>query len=131
TGSVAIDSIHVTTGAGVETRAVSFDRPASPALVDDDLGYRIYALGKPLEPGDSLRLRFDVRAAPHGFRNDGADAFIVRNGSHFTNRDWLPAIGYQRDRELDRAGVRRQYGLGPRRAARGIRVGGDPIDFDA
>jgi hypothetical protein len=131
TSTTAIDSIHVTTAPGVETRALSFDRPASPALVDDDLGYRIYALAKPLEPGGSLHLSFEVKAAPHGFRNEGADAFIVRNGSHFTNRDWLPAIGYQRNRELDRAAVRRQYGLGPRPAGgRGIRVGGDPIAFD-
>jgi hypothetical protein len=131
TSSVAIDAIHVSTAAGVETRAVSFDRGAAPALVDDDLGYRIYALGKPLEPGEALRLSFEVRAAPHGFCNDGADAFIVRNGSYFTNRDWLPAIGYRRDRELGRAADRKQYGLGPRAAARPIRVGGDLVAFDA
>jgi hypothetical protein len=154
TGSAAIDSIHVTTVPGVETKIVSFDRPASPALVDEDFGYRIYALEKPLEPGGSLRLSFETRIAPHGFRNDGADAFVVRNGSHFTNRDWLPAIGYQRNRELNRAGVRRRYGLALRPSAppldapspddpsldtpspdsdpaRRTRVGGDPIAFEA
>ena len=55
------------------------------------------------------------------------------------NRDWLPAIGYQRNRELDGVGVRRQYGLARRPAvpslddaeARRIRVGGDPITFEA
>jgi ABC-2 type transport system permease protein len=139
TSSAAIDSIHVTTVPGVETGAVSVDRPASPVLVDDDLGYRIYALEKPLQPGDSLHLSFEVHVAPHGFRNNGADAFVVQNGSHFTNRDWLPAIGYQRNRELDGVGVRRQYGLARRPAvpslddaeARRIRVGGDPITFEA
>ncbi|HEU5022743.1 MAG TPA: hypothetical protein VFT60_12660 [Bryobacteraceae bacterium] len=131
TSDAAIDSIHLATASGVETRDISFDRPAAPVLVDDDLGYRIYALRTPLEPGGSLHLRFAVRAAPHGFRNDGADAFIVRNGSHFTNRDWLPAIGYRRGRELTRAAVRKQYGLGPRPAAQRTRVGGDPIAFNA
>jgi len=146
-GSAAIDTIHLTTIPGVpvvETGAVSVDRPASPVVVDDDLGYRIYALEKPLQPGDSLHLSFEVRIAPHGFRNNGADAFIVGNGSHFTNRDWLPAIGYQRNRELDGVGVRRQYGLARRpavpslddpsldqNAARRIRVGGDPITVEA
>lgn len=101
TRSAAIDSIHVTTVPGVEAGAVSVDRPASPLLVDDDLGYRIYSLEKPLQPGDSLHLNFEVHIAAHGFRNQGADAFVVQNGSHFTNRDWLPAIGYQRNRELD------------------------------
>ncbi len=139
TSSAAIDSIHVTTAPGVETGAVSVDRPASPVLVDDDLGYSIYALEKPLKPGDSLHLRFEVHVAPHGFRNNGVDVSIVQNGSHFTNRDWLPAIGYQRNRELDGAGVRKQYGLVRRPAvpslddaeARRIRVGGDPITFEA
>jgi hypothetical protein len=139
TSSTAIDSIHVTTVPGVETGAVSVDRPASPVLEDDDLGYRIYALEKPLQPGDSLHLSFEVHVAPHGFRNNGADSFVVPNGSHFTNRDWLPAIGYQRNRELDGARVRRQYGLARRpdvppledAGARRIRVGGDPIAFDA
>jgi ABC-2 type transport system permease protein len=147
TSSTAIGSIHVTTAPGVETGVVSVARPASlvlvPVLVDDDLGYRIYALEKPLQPGDSLQLSFEVHVAPHGFRNNGADAFIVQNGSHFTNRDWLPAIGYQRNRELAAVGVRRQYGLAQRPAvpaldkpaldnsARRIRVGGAPITFEA
>ena len=139
TSSAAIDSIHLTTVPGVETGTVSVDRPASSVLVDDGLGYRIYALEKPLQPGDSLHLSFAMHVAPHGFRNNGADAFIVRNGSHLTNLDWLPAIGYQRNRELDSAGVRRQHGLARRPAvpllddaeARRIRVGGDPITFEA
>ena len=137
--SAAIDSIHVTTVPGVETGAVSLDRQAAPVLVDDDLGYRIYALEKPLQPGDSLQLSFEVHVAPHGFRNNGVDAFVVRNGTYFTNRDWLPAIGYQRNRELNGAGVRRRYGLARRPAvpslddagARRVRVGGDPINFEA
>src|SRR5262249_22994666 len=54
--SVAIDSIYLTTDPGVETGAVSFNHPAEPALLDDDLGYRIYGLEKPLQPGDSLQL---------------------------------------------------------------------------
>jgi ABC-2 type transport system permease protein len=137
--SAAIDSIHVSTVPRVETGAVSMDRPASPVLVDDDIGYRIYALEKPLQPGDSLHLNFEVHVAPHGFRNNGADALVVQNGSHFTNLDCLPAIGYQRNRELDGAGVRRRYGLAERRAvpslddaeARRVRIGGDPITFEA
>ena len=85
TSSAAIDSIHVTTVPGVETGAVSVDRPASPVLVDDDLGYRIYALEKPLQPGDSLHLSFEVHFEPHGFRNNGADAFVVAE-RHATSR---------------------------------------------
>jgi ABC-2 type transport system permease protein len=137
--SVAIDSIHLATFPGVATGTVSFNRPTAPALLDDDLGYRIYALEKPLQPGDSLQLSFRVKVAPHGFRNDGADTFVVENGTYFTNLDLLPAIGYQRNRELNSEAVRKQYGFSTRPAvpslddteARRVRVGGDRLMFEA
>ena len=139
TTSIAIDSIQLTTVPEIRTSAASMDRPATLVLTDDDAGYRVYALKTPLQPGDSLHLSFELHVAPHGFRNNGADTFVVGNGSHFTNRDWLPAIGYQRNRELNVAGVRKRYGL-PRRPAvasldderaRRIRVGSDLITFEA
>ena len=137
--SAPIDSIHLTTPPGIETGAVSLNRPASPALLDDELGYRIYSLEKPLEPGGSLQLDFKVNVAPHGFRNNGADTLILANGTSFTNLDLLPAIGYQRNRELNSVAARRQYGLARRPAAPSLNdaaalripVGGDPIAFDA
>jgi len=139
TSSAAIDSIHLATFPGVATEAVSFSRPAAPALLDDDLGYRIYALEKPLQPGDSLQLSFKVNVAPHGFRNNGGDTFVFENGTYFTNLDLLPAIGYQRNRELNRMAVRKQYGLATRPAvpsiddteSRRVRVGGDRLRFEA
>jgi ABC-2 type transport system permease protein len=112
--AVAIDSIHVATVPGVATGAMAFDRPAARVVADDDRGHRIYALERPLQPGDSLRLDFRVQIEPHGFRESGVDVSVVANGTYFTNRDWLPAIGYQRDRELTSAADRRAHGLAPR-----------------
>jgi ABC-2 type transport system permease protein len=137
--AVAIESIHLTTGPQVDTRAVSFDRRIARALEDGELRHRIYTLEQPLRPGETVQLTFDVNFEPHGFTNDGADASVVANGTYFTNRSWLPAIGYQPNRELDAARVRRQFGLVPRPAfpslddaeARRIRVGGDPVAFEA
>ncbi len=79
--------------------------------MDADRGYRIYALERPLQPGDSLRLDFAVRIEPRGFRNEGVDASVVANGSYFTTGNWFPAIGYQRSRELLSARDRREHGL--------------------
>ncbi|HSJ77024.1 MAG TPA: M1 family aminopeptidase, partial [Gemmatimonadales bacterium] len=76
--------------------------------------HRIYALGRPLQPGDSLRLRFEVHSAPHGFPSRGIDASVVPNGTYFVQQDWLPAIGYQWDRELQSAGERRAHRLAAR-----------------
>jgi ABC-type transport system involved in multi-copper enzyme maturation permease subunit len=107
----AIDSIHLATAPRVETKALAFNRAATPVLTDEALHHRIYKLEQPLPPGDSLRLTFKVRVAPKGFRESGADASVVENGSFFMVKDWLPAIGYQRGRELMIPGDRREHGL--------------------
>jgi hypothetical protein len=110
----AIDSLHFATKPAVNTTAVRFDRPARNVLSDDELSYRIYALETALRPGESLELDFEVHFKPRGFPNRGMDASVVANGTYFTNDAWLPAIGYQADRELRSAGDRRRYGLAAR-----------------
>jgi len=136
---VAIESIHLATAPQVGTRAVSFDRRIARVLEDEELDYRIYTLEQPLRPAEALQLTFEVDYEAPGFTNGGVDASVVANGTSFTNLNWLPAIGYQPNRELNAAGVRRQYGLAPRRPfpslddakARRIRVGGNPVTFEA
>jgi ABC-2 type transport system permease protein len=103
---VPIDSVHLGTGAGVETTAINFNQPAQEVLVDENLGHRIYVLTRPLHPGDSLCLRFQVTYQAQGFSNNGADAQVVENGTSFRNLEWLPVLGYQPYRELDEAGAR-------------------------
>jgi ABC-2 type transport system permease protein len=108
--AAVIDTIHVATVPGVETGAVTFDRPAARVLLDEGRGHRIYGLQEPLQPGGSLRLRFAVRVEPRGFRNSGVSPAVASNGTFFRNI-WLPDIGYQPSRELMRPGVRRAHGL--------------------
>ena len=110
---VAIDSIHVSLTPGVETREIIFDRPARLVAGEDDLPHRIYALNRPLQPGDSLRLDFEVRYEPRGFGEGGVDALVVANGTAVPSA-WLPAIGYQRSHELTNPADRRAQGLPPR-----------------
>jgi hypothetical protein len=105
----SINAIHVATAQKVETR-VGFDRRATPELTDEELGHRIYALETPLHPGDSLRLEFEVRFAPRGFPSSGIDASVASNGTFF-GTEWLPDVGYQRERELPGAAERREHRL--------------------
>lgn len=109
--SGTIDSIHLSTIRSVQTGAINFDRPATPVVEDDDLGHRIYVLKEPLQPGDSLQLRFEVHYQSRGFGNSGVNASVVANGTYFKNTDLLPAIGYQARREILKPGERRKYGL--------------------
>jgi ABC-2 type transport system permease protein len=109
----AVDSIHVATVPGIETGDLTLDRPVSSVLVDEELGHRIYELQEPLRPGDSVRLDFRVRVEPRGFRESGVDPALAANGTSFTS-EWLPAIGYQRSRELVTAADRREHELAAR-----------------
>ena len=112
--AVPIDSVHLATASRIETGPISFNRPTVRVFADEYLGHRIHALAEPLQPGDSLRLDFAVHVAPRGFLNRGVDASVVANGTYFTNRDWLPTVGYQRTRELSSPRDRRAHGLPPR-----------------
>lgn len=109
-GSVAIDSVHLAVFLGVKTEAVVFNRPTKLVLQDEEFGHRIYALAEPLQPNDSVQLDFTVHIKPRGFRQGGADLSVVANGTLFTNNR-LPAIGYQRSRELLSPSDRRAHGL--------------------
>lgn len=110
---VAIDSVHVVIDTDIDTRSIALDRAARPVVVDEEAGYRIYALDQALEPGDSLQLSFDVAFRPRGFRSSGIQTAVVRNGSYFDRR-WLPFIGYQPAFELSGDRARQRFGLGPR-----------------
>ena len=116
----AIDTIHLAPKMAVETTGVRFDRPATELVVDDRLGHRIYALSAPLAPDHSLRLEFEVRFEPRGFSNAGLDPSVVPNGTYFTSGAWLPAIGYQPERELANAAAREAHGLTPRPSMRAM-----------
>ncbi len=112
--AVPIDSLHLATMAGSRPDSVEFDQPAALVLDDDDHGHRIYALERPLQPGDSLRMSFRVRIEPRGFTEGGIDPSVVANGTFFSAGALLPAIGYQRDRELLSYADRRAQGLASR-----------------
>jgi ABC-2 type transport system permease protein len=116
TTAAAIDTVHLATKSAVTTTAVRFDRRAKDVLSDEKLGHRVYALEPPLDPGESLRLDFEVHFKQRGFPNRGIEPSVVANGTYFTNQAWLPAIGYQADRELRNAADRRAHGLAERPA---------------
>jgi ABC-type transport system involved in multi-copper enzyme maturation permease subunit len=107
-----IRSLHLLLHPDVETRTVRFDR-AARAVVDDSVQhYRIYTLERPLAPGDSLAMTFDVAFHPRGFGNDGTPAAVAPNGTYL-NGTWLPMFGYQPAREISDEEERRKHGLPP------------------
>lgn len=106
-----LDTLHIATSLEVETVRVELHRPARAAVLDDDLGHRIYVLENPLQPGESMRLEWEVRHTSHGFPAGNPSSSVVSNGSFFVARDWMPLVGYQPSRELSDRGARLSHGL--------------------
>ncbi|GAB3171494.1 M1 family aminopeptidase [Telluribacter humicola] len=136
---VAIDSIHLSIVPDLTITGFTFNRTATPVILDEELGYRIYSLQKPLAPGDSVQMSFQMRIGSRGFSNAGVDASVVSNGSHIDSDDWMPVIGYQENRRLRDERDRQTYGLASRperpslydEAARFDTRHADPMDFEA
>lgn len=108
-----IDSLHVDLLNSLRVRLLAPDRPARRVLADSARGYYVFRLERPLAPGDSLHLRFDLAHETHGFPNEPSWQPVVNNGTFFNNQ-WLPHVGYQDDGELTDEREREKYGL-PRR----------------
>ncbi len=109
---------------------------ATLGLHDADLGYRIYQLSQPLQPGAERDLHFTVELKPNGFGNSMAQTQIVENGS-FINSRVFPAFGYDVGAEIADRSDRRKRKLGePQRmpklenaAARANTYLGDDADW--
>jgi hypothetical protein len=114
----SIDTIHVAVApvasSVVGTGAIEFDRPSRASVIDDQLGHRSYVLATPLQPGESLRMNWQVRYAPRGFPARDISTDVVSNGSFVVLQSWIPQLGYQPSRALSNAGERRLHGLPPR-----------------
>ncbi|HEX8153556.1 MAG TPA: M1 family aminopeptidase, partial [Thermoanaerobaculia bacterium] len=114
--------IHLFLDPEVQNGAVTFDRQSRVAIDDRALGHRTHQLLQALEPGQSLRMTFDVRFEPRGFPNSDPNTAVVGNGTYFdhtggrnpNHRRWLPLVGYQPNRELSADRARREHDLRPR-----------------
>jgi hypothetical protein len=95
-------------------RVNRIDLPAHDViLADDELGYGIYRLRDPLEPGEAIKFGFDLTVGIRGFVNHGTQIAVIDNGTFFTKRDFFPVIGYDAHRQLANPDERRKRGLAP------------------
>jgi hypothetical protein len=102
--------------------AISDDAPryrvttSIPAkLVEDvrELSWSRYAFDRPLAPGETMTLDFEIEYPRPGFSNGGPHNIVVGNGT-FVNSWRVPRIGYQDVAELTQERIRKKHGLGPR-----------------
>src|SRR3984957_8218288 len=104
-----ISQIHITD----EQQSVSqvqFDRPFHlVSRAPRDL-YSIYALDRPLEPGEVLTLTFSVGHASRGFRDGNEAPEFAYNGTFF-DAGYFPQLGYDQGFEVDDPRRRREENL--------------------
>ena len=84
---------------------------AKIAFDDPGLGYRMYTLAEPLQPGASLTIGFRTAYESKGFVAGRSNTNVVANGTFLNNRDYFPHLGYNSRDELE--DERQKYGLPP------------------
>jgi ABC-2 type transport system permease protein len=80
-------------------------------LNDKRLSYRIYTLAKPLQPNDSISIKFDLSRITKGFENEVSFTQLTQNGTFFNNRDIIPTFGYEPSNEIPDKNKRTKFGL--------------------
>ena len=116
----AIDSVVVDVVSTARIHRLQVGPGARTVLADSANGLYVQRLARPLAPGDSLPLSFDLYYAALGFENKTGRTGIVANGT-FINSGMMPHLGYSEGSELSEEGARKKYGLPakPRMAALG------------
>jgi ABC-2 type transport system permease protein len=115
-----VDVVHLFFGPGERLRINALEFSAPAALVTDDprIGLRSYKLAKPMAPGATLDLAFDLEVPTRGFRNSDATTDVVANGSFVNGQTVLPFIGYGERGELATDRDRKKFGLAPKERMR-------------
>lgn len=115
----AIQDIHVNITNEYKSRevTVSFSRAATAKLTDKRLGYFIYTLAAPLQPGDTMTMNFTSIVQSRGFTESeagGENVRLANNGTFVSNDTYFPSIGYEPAGEMTDKDERKKYGLPPR-----------------
>ena len=102
-------------GSGIEF-SMEWRRAGEAPKTDSDLKHIfVYKLKSPLQPGESMELKFQLAAAFPGFSASyGPNTDIVSNGAFFAMDKYLPRMGYNSLSELSGEKLRRKWGLEPK-----------------
>lgn len=76
----------------------------------EDYGYQIFKLASPMQPGEELKLDFEVIYKTNGFKESGSNTSVIYNGTFFNN-SYFPSIGYNDGYELGDDDDRKEYDL--------------------
>ncbi len=107
----AIDSIHYNINSDTDPKITIPN--GSMVYEDERLGYRIYELSSPLQPGESMKIKIEIDYISEGFENGRGNTSIVQNGT-FLNNQLIPQMGYNSGAEISDKNDRIKYDLPPK-----------------
>ncbi len=109
-----ITELHFTLPSIPDTVNISI-KGSTLKLIDSRLNYRIYTLSSPLQPKDSVLIKFDVSRISKGFENEVSFTQLTQNGTFFNNGNIVPSLGYMDGYEIGDKNKRIKLKLPPRR----------------
>ncbi|HWO08915.1 MAG TPA: M1 family aminopeptidase [Polyangiaceae bacterium] len=124
-GAEPIEAVYVTLPEWTSFDLLRVGSTREPTRRDAARGFYTFELERPLQPGETTELQFDIPHRPRGFTNEEPPTAIVNNGTFYSSFDEQPVIGYQKSRELALDNARKNYGLAPREGM------ADPSDMRA
>jgi len=107
-----INSIHLIFPVKTKVVEVALEGAVQQS-VDEQLGYYIFDLNKPMLPGAKLTINFETLIQQQGFKNSRQDISLVRNGSYIKNSHLTPRVGFYSGLMLSDKNTRRDYDLDP------------------
>ncbi len=84
---------------------------ATLEMADEDMGYYIYRFDTPLAVNETMKMSFQTIRHQQGFRANGNDSRLVKNGTFLNNGEFAPSIGMDRGGLLTDRATRRKYDL--------------------
>jgi hypothetical protein len=109
----AIESLFVNLAPPARLRRLAVDGRSDFRVRDERLGVYVLGLAKPLAPGQSSRIDYEVDLSAHGFTNGDDPVRVYGNGTFFDSGA-LPSLGYRAAGELIDDDERRKEGLKPK-----------------
>jgi hypothetical protein len=110
--SKEINTIHLIFSVQSKVISVALEG-AIQQSVDEQFGYYIFELNKPMLPGAKRILAFEILIQQQGFKNSRQDTRLVRNGSYISNNQLAPRVGFYPGLMISDRNTRRDYGLEP------------------
>lgn len=105
-----IKEIHVRFDRDLKVRGLSIQGAWAKETIPE-FNYRIFALDKPMKPGDVLTMSFITERSQKGFKNRGNDTRVVDNGTFVNSMEFAPALGIWPGDGLQDRNKRKKYGL--------------------